>query len=289
MSYQQRKKGQTHPTLFDVIIIILSFLVILPVTTRLYAGTKEGLREMGCYSMMIKRTIGSFEYGFLAFKNDLEVFCPEYIITFNDEDYSARRGTDDTKTTNYPKKKISEEAVNKIIAKEIVECWEKFGGGSLDAFYIPRDLKYWAWDWDPIFSNEDKIIGCRTCAVISFDLTTYETFTGLINYMKETSVGGSKSDDKKIYGEIAEHEEQCSDDYIGGENCWEEFAKNNENAFINTQLNFENNPLKGNQKDYFVVFVREGLRKGGTLNTYVMDVDTKNALCVDTLPFRVSE
>ncbi|NQU98094.1 hypothetical protein HQ533_01390 [Candidatus Woesearchaeota archaeon] len=286
-------QGATHNTLFNIIVGVVVLLVLLPISTRLYAGITNSVRDTDCYSTVLTRSFETFEYGFLAHKSDIEVFCPSYKIVFNDEDYTSQRGEEKTKIKKYPDKEITEELVNKVVAEEMTQCWAKFGRDKLDAFYIPRGWKYWAWDWDPIFSNEDKVTGCRTCAIISFNLANYQIFSGLKDYMKDRDISGKlagESGAKKMYDYIAKHESACADDYLGGENCWEEFAKHNDIAFINTDLTLESNPVLGNQKNYLVVFVRQGVKKGGTLNTYLMDIDTKNALCAkDTLPFTANK
>ena len=152
----------------------------------------------------------------------------------------------------------------------MVLCWKKFGHGELDAFFVPRNWweKYESW-----FYNTE-VVGCKTCAEITFELPERREFTGLKDYMKNTKLDTKTT----IYEYIAESDRFCNEKYLGGENCWEEFAKDKK---IDTNLIFDSSEA------YAVVFVREGIKKQeGTLNTYVMSLDTKNRVCKKPLPFR---
>ncbi|MFH1589956.1 MAG: hypothetical protein ABIB43_05300, partial [archaeon] len=165
------------------------------------------------------------------------------------------------KDIKYLGDELTESEVNQIIGTEMQECWDKFGSGNLDAFFVPRNLIEKVGITSLVKGNS---IGCITCSDIIFKLPEKEKFKGLLEYLKEE------------HKTITQHESGCPEKNT----CWYEFAKDNQ---INLNITFDTSIAT----EYFVVFVRQNIRKGeGTLNTYVMDQDTKNRVCETTLPFK---
>ncbi|MBC8501020.1 MAG: hypothetical protein H8D38_04630 [DPANN group archaeon] len=275
-----KNKGQWNRSLIYYSIFAIAFLVILTFFSKVHSGLTSSFRDKGCWASISTKTHTSFEYSVFAFENEMNVFCPSYEVIFGEEKGEILKAGEHYQDINYKRfyegsdKKLTEEKVNEAVADEIVQCWQKFGHGELDAFYIPQG------GWDEIkdaLGGRTDHVGCRVCAEITFKLPEERIFTSLKNYLKETKLNTATG--QTYYEYIAESERFCDEEYLlDGENCWEKFAKEKK---IDTSLTFDTS------QDYLVVFVRrETEKQKGTLNSYVMSLDTKNRVCKKPLPFR---
>ncbi|MFC2135437.1 hypothetical protein ACFLTH_12560 [Bacteroidota bacterium] len=282
-----KKKGIANNLVYYIIILAVIF-VTFSIITSFAKQTKDAFRDKGCLSSIIAKTFTNFEYAPISYKNEMNDVCPLYELIFYDNKFELKKpGLIGERIQTYKYSKLNydglnDDTVNDLIAKEVMNCWQKFGGGRVDAFYIPQG---WLQELGGWFTSDRDVTGCRTCTIIRFELEEEQEFTGFINYIKEAKMTSStrKKDSKGYYyyDYIANSERYCDEDYLFPyENCWVGFANKKK---INIDEDFSFN---SKEKEYYVVFVRQNTDKGeGTLNAYVMDFDTKSDVCKKTMPF----
>lgn len=240
-----------------IIIFIVSFILLFLLITPLIARTNESIRDKGCEGKILIRTLGSIEYGPFAYQADINTFCPSYTANLGDKEGEMYRGLDSYHKIPYLENELTEKTVNILIGDEMQHCWEKYGAGKLDAFYVPR-----TWLSKLNFFKNDAI-GCVTCTNIIFDLSEKKQFFGWKKNLEEN------------HKNLIEHDNGCP----FGKSCWEEFAEENNiptDFVIDTAMS----------DTYMIVFVRGGIKKGeGVLNTYLMSPDTVDRVCVNDLPY----
>lgn len=258
----------SQAVLLFFIIILVSAVVIFIFVGQLQGAVHKGNRGASCLTSMTLRSHTTSEDLLVRTFEGTNEFCPKYQVTFYKK-YAEIKLKDKT----FDKIKYDEltsEKVNEIIAEEMRYCWAQFGGGKLDAFWLPETIfqKY-----VPFFGKaSNDAIGCRVCSEISLvleDVNTKSNFTGLRQYLKKHDITKKiqKEGEKgTYYSYLAEHEQGCGD-YVGGENCWEEFAKDDE-VMINTSLSIDPNEA------YLVVFIRKNIKQNeGVMNTYLISQD----------------
>ena len=275
------KKGIGQQEMVVYSLIAISTIVLFAFAVWYINSLKTGTRGAGCLASMTLKTHTTIESCLAAYSGVGEA-CPSYDVTFFDKKVEIFKGPKLFQIKKYGE--LTEEKVNEIVANEMLYCWNQFGAGKLDAFSIARScLEKAREEGITIFYDESEVIGCRVCSTIQFDEEVdSQEFSNLKEYMKKTTLGNkakTENKDKTYYDLFAEHKNVCGDNFLEGENCWEEFAKNEEHK-IQTDLTINS------KKEYLVTLIRDHMnQKEGTMNVYLMTPGTYNRVCESSLPY----
>ena len=275
------KKGMGQNTLISIILVGVVALILFAFATKLVANSKSGTRGQFCLTTMNVKLATTIDAGIKTYRG-IDEFCPKYRVFIGEDKTEIMRGTDSFEKRKYDE--LTEDVVRDVVAKEMLHCWRQFGSGKQPFFHVPTN---WLQD---IIKKKD-LIGCRVCSDITFKDVEAREFDGVKEYLDDASPSGLlvSEDDMRYYELLAEHTAGCSDEYLSEDesNCWEDFAEEYDidtDPVLDSKTIYEDSGLS---KSYLVVFVRKDMRKGrGTMNTYLMDVDTKNRVCEESLPYR---
>ncbi len=273
------KKGQ-NSTLMVIAIILAVGLIMISFAVSFGKNLKEHTRGDDCNKQIVLKTMTTVEKGYGMIKYEgISAGCPIYEVNIEPGKTTIYKKQKKFTTINYDS--LDEEEVYYVLAEEMRHCWRQFGSGELDAFWYPEGFL------QNLFGKDEKT-GCRVCSTITFDSSVptavYHNLTGYLKtteYLSKNRVDeGGEEQIQTYYHYLAEKKRYCADEYLSGENCWEEFANKTKPSIANPEISTD--------KTYHAVFIRRNLgQKEGTLNTYLLDEYQLNdyRLCQVMLPF----
>jgi len=287
----KNRKAQMVNKLVFYILLLAGAIIIFTFIVKIQQSITTGMRgEMSaCYTTMTLKTYTTMENKVYMVYGGIGESCPTYKVNISNEKTIIYEGEKKFDTIKY--KELTNDKVNEIISDEIKYCWEQFGSGKLDAFWLAETFSS---DFLPGSGTSEGMIGCRICSQISFEDKTKE-YTGLKEFMKNREYGRKiKTENKDLtyYHVIAEHQSGCSykdSKYLDeGENCWESFAVSDDGPWWSGKDPIDTNKKIDSSKDYYVVFIRQGIEKDdGVMNAYLMSGEEYNnpAICEYPLPY----
>ncbi len=178
--HKLRKKAQAVDRELMVLIgvIVVALLVGWLAIGVYYYMTSEGDVE-GCkLSVIFASQWNEATFG----TGDIDLDCPRKSVIFYPEYYTV-----DGDEKKYSKEEYAD-SVKEVLAKEMVECWDKMGAGELNPISPDWLAHQYAWEFKKM---------CVVCSMFSFDRPPIDDVGDLTAYLEKTTMPLSSQNQEK--------------------------------------------------------------------------------------------
>ena len=176
------RKGQMSFVAKMILILVSAIILFIAISAIMGQFIVKGDVE-ACRLSVLTQANTKIMLSPTGDKSPFNINCNKYYVNFYDTRVLAGYDPDPKKMKpmeiQYDGKKmktipiLNDYVVNQVLAEEMRKCWYMFGEGKLDVFD------------NSFFSNNDVCFVCTEATIMN---TQQKTFSGIIDYMKRTSV-----------------------------------------------------------------------------------------------------